>query len=116
MVYLLNVYLPESQTVMQAIQQFQGIGPNVALQICSECGLSGDVKVSDLESGDVENLAKQIENFPFIETNLKRKIRERIERLIQIKSYRGRRHLAQLPSRGQRTHKNAQTRKRVRHF
>ena len=53
---------------------------------------------------------KALEGFT-VEGDLKKEIRENIDRLKAIKCYRGIRHIVSLPVRGQRTKSNARTRK-----
>ena len=53
---------------------------------------------------------KALESFT-VEGDLKKEIRENIDRLKAIKCYRGIRHIVGLPVRGQRTKSNSRTRK-----
>ncbi|HRS23081.1 MAG TPA: 30S ribosomal protein S13, partial [Candidatus Woesebacteria bacterium] len=72
--------------------------------------ISVDKRIKDLTREEVADLMKVLENYK-IEGDLRKEIRENIERLKAIKSYRGLRHLIGLPVRGQRTRSNARTRK-----
>jgi len=56
----------------------------------------------------VAKLQKVIEEFK-VEGDLRKEIRENIQRLKRIGTYRGSRHSAGLPSHGQRTRTNART-------
>ena len=61
-------------------------------------------------------LRKEIESNYKVEGDLRTETAMNIKRLIEIGSYRGLRHKKQLPTRGQRTHTNAKTQKRIRRF
>ena len=92
---------------------FRGIGETKAQDICAKCGLGLNVKIGSLTSKEISLLAKEVDIIDKVETKLTRKVQEDIKRLVRIKAYRGRRHTQNLPCRGQRTHRNAQTRKKV---
>jgi small subunit ribosomal protein S13 len=68
-------------------------------------------KLSELTDEELARLRDYIERNYKVEGDLRREIAENIKRLIDIGCYRGRRHLAGLPVRGQRTRSNARTRK-----
>nr|YP_009646613.1 ribosomal protein S13 [Chloropicon primus]QBX98468.1 ribosomal protein S13 [Chloropicon primus] len=112
MVYIANVYLEDTKFVYKALQDIRGIGERKSREICAKCGLSLDVKVGSLRYKETSLLAKEVDVLDKVETKLTRKVQEDIKRLVRIKAYRGRRHTQNLPCRGQRTHRNAQTRKR----
>ena len=111
MVYLANVYLDENKFVYKALQDIRGIGETSARKICARCGISSDIKVSSLKYEEARVLGKEVDRIDKVETKLSRKVQEDIKRLVRMKTYRGRRHTQNLPCRGQRTHRNAQTRK-----
>ena len=111
MVYLANVYLEENKFVYKALQDIRGIGEATARRICARCGIGLDIKVSSLKYEETRVLGKEVDRLDKLETKLSRKVQEEIQRLVRIKTYRGRRHTQNLPCRGQRTHRNAQTRK-----
>ena len=111
MVYLANVYLDENKFVYKALQDIRGIGETSARKICARCGIGLDIRVSSLKYEETRFLSREVDRIERLETKLSRKIQEDIKRLVRIKAYRGRRHTQNLPCRGQRTHRNAQTRK-----
>ena len=112
MVYIANVYLREKKFLYKALQDIRGIGERKGREICARCGLGLDVKVGSLTYKETSLLAKEVDKIDKIETKLTRKVQEDIKRLVRIKAYRGRRHTQNLPCRGQRTHRNGQTRKK----
>ena len=111
--YILNKYLRGHKPLSKELEVIYGIGRLKAEEVCSRCGLSGEIKVKSLSRDDQRALILAVEDLSFVDTNLRRYRRERINRLVLMKSYRGRRHTQNLPCRGQRTHRNAQTRKRM---
>jgi small subunit ribosomal protein S13 len=88
-----------------------GIGKHKALEICQEAKVNPLTRVSALSEEEVINLRKVIDSSCVVEGDLRRKVATDIKALIDMKSYRGIRHVRRLPVRGQRTHTNARTRK-----
>jgi small subunit ribosomal protein S13 len=68
-------------------------------------------KLSELSDEELARLRDYIERHYKVEGDLRREVAENIKRLIDIRCYRGLRHMAGLPVRGQRTRSNARTRK-----
>ena len=67
-----------------------------------------DKRAKDLTRDEIARLQRVLERYN-VEGNLRKQVRENIDRLKRITSYRGMRHAANLPSRGQRTRVNART-------
>ena len=76
-----------------------------------ETGLAGSRRVKSLSDEEVNRIAKVIEKGYMVEGDLRKQISDTIKRLIEIKSYRGTRHVRKLPVRGQRTRSNARTKR-----
>ena len=113
MVYLLNTNLSNNQKVRIALQKIYGIGKNTSCQICDILGISNDIRLKRLTNLQIEKLIQLIHyNYPH-GPDIKRSIQKNIQRLIKIASYRGFRHTEGLPVRGQRTHGNARTVRRI---
>ncbi len=108
MLRLVGIDLPENKRIEVALTYVYGIGPKVAKQILKRSGIDGNIRANKLVAADVAKLQKIIEEFK-VEGDLRKEIRENIQRLKRIGSYRGSRHIAGLPSRGQRTRTNART-------
>jgi small subunit ribosomal protein S13 len=88
-----------------------GVGRSRAREILQKLNLPPDPVAGDLNEEQVSRLNTLIENEYVVEGSLRRQIQENIHRLIHIACYRGARHKAGLPVRGQRTRSNARTRK-----
>ena len=102
--------LNDKDRVVYSLTRLKGIGMSLAERIMSKAGLSLDKRVRDLTPDDISKITEAVEKFP-IEGDLMRQVRANISRLQQIGSYRGIRHLRNLPARGQRTRHNARTKR-----
>jgi small subunit ribosomal protein S13 len=76
--------------------------------------INPELKVSELNESNISSLRDILETEEFkLEGDLKRLISTNIRRLIEINSFRGRRHLKGLPVRGQRTRTNNRTSRKL---
>jgi len=107
---ILGVEIPDQERAEIGLTRFFGIGKTNVKQLATLASINLDTRIKDLSRDDVANLMKALESFK-IEGDLKKEIRENIDRLKAIKAYRGIRHIVSLPVRGQRTKTNARTRK-----
>lgn len=111
MVRVAGVDLPKEKTIQIALTKIFGIGRNNALVILAKAGVDGQTKVKDLSDEEVSRIQKAIETGFKVEGDLKQEIQDNIARFKRIGSYRGKRHQANLPVRGQRTRTNARTKR-----
>eukprot|EP01039_Chlorochromonas_danica_P010518 gene10518-11650_t len=108
LIRILGNTLDSRKKVYIALTRIYGIGISRSKSILKSLNINPDVKVSDLTNENVSNLRDLLENETFqLEGNLKRLLKQNINRLIEIGSYRGKRHLKGLPARGQRTRTNS---------
>ena len=105
-----GVDIPDNERAQVGLTRFFGIGPKNVLDLAKKAHITLDTRIKDLTRDDVSNLMKALESFK-TEGDLKKEIRENIDRLKAIKCYRGIRHIVSLPVRGQRTKTNSRTRK-----
>jgi len=105
-----GIDIPDNERSEIGLTRFYGIGRTNVVKLLKDASIKPDVRIKDLSRDDINNLMKALENFK-VEGDLKKELRENIERLKAIKSYRGLRHIVGLPARGQRTRSNARTRK-----
>lgn len=105
-----GVDIPDNERAEIGFTRFFGIGRTTAKKLAAKAKIDLDIRIKDLDRDQINALLKALEDFP-TEGDLKRRIREDIDRLKAIKSYRGIRHMVGLPVRGQRTKNNARTRK-----
>ena len=106
-----GVDIPERKKVRYALRYIHGIGPKFADDILAAAGVDPDTIAGELAEPDVSQIASVIDEGYIVEGALKRQMAQNIQRLRDIRSYRGDRHRRGLPTRGQRTKCNARTRK-----
>jgi small subunit ribosomal protein S13 len=106
-----GVDIPEKKKIRYALRYIYGIGPKFADVILEEAGVDPDIKSADLTDEQVSQISSVIDTNYIVEGALRRQTQQNIQRLRDIRSYRGDRHRHGLPVRGQRTKCNARTRK-----
>jgi small subunit ribosomal protein S13 len=109
-----GVDLPRDKRVEIGLTYIYGIGLSRSKEILANTGVNPDTRVKDLSDADVAALREAIETNYQVEGDLRRWEAMNIKRLMDIGTYRGRRHRMGLPVRGQRTRTNARTRRGVR--
>jgi small subunit ribosomal protein S13 len=115
MVYLFETKVPDNKSVFFALTYVYGIGKSNSLFICKKLGFSINFKVKDLSKEQINLLLNTIESLNIeLGGDLKKLKLLNKKKLINIKSYRGLRRTQGLPVRGQRTHTNAQTSRKIR--
>jgi len=105
-----GVNIPNHQHAVIAITAIYGIGRSRAKVICAAAGIATNTKIKDLSDSEMDKLREQVGRFT-IEGDLRREVSMNIKRLMDLGTWRGKRHRAGLPVRGQRTRTNARTRK-----
>lgn len=98
--------IPEQKRIEASLTYVFGIGRNNVKKILTEAGISFDKRAKDLNTEEISKIQRVVDKIN-TEGNLRKQIRENIERLKRIGSYRGLRHISGLPGRGQRTRTNA---------
>jgi small subunit ribosomal protein S13 len=111
MARIAGIDLPRQKRVEVALTYIYGIGVSRSNKILAEAGIDPNVRVKDLSEEEASRIAKIIDGEGGVEGDLRKDVAMNIKRLMEIGSYRGMRHRRNLPTRGQRTHTNARTRK-----
>jgi small subunit ribosomal protein S13 len=106
-----GVDIPEKKKIRYSLRYIYGIGPKHADQILTKAGVDPDKRANELSDQEVTQIATVIDADFIVEGSLRRQIQQNIQRLRDIRCYRGDRHRKGLPVRGQRTKCNARTRK-----
>lgn len=106
-----GVDIPDRKKILYAMQYIHGIGPKFAADILSEAQIDPDTHARDLSENQIAQINGIIDTGFLVEGALRRQVQQNIQRLREIRSYRGDRHRHGLPVRGQRTQCNARTRK-----
>jgi len=105
-----GIDIPDNKKVRISLRYVYGVGPQLADEVIKEAGVNPDKRAKELTGDEVSKIQRILEKYN-VEGNLRRLIRENVDRLKRIGSYRGLRHKMGLPTRGQRTRSNARTRK-----
>ncbi|MCR4392162.1 MAG: 30S ribosomal protein S13 [Candidatus Acetothermia bacterium] len=108
MARIAGINLPAKKRIEVALTYIYGIGPSRARQILQRTRVDPNTKVMDLTEQEVTALRREVEAC-VVEGDLRRQVRNDIQRLIDIGCYRGIRHKVGLPVRGQKTQSNART-------
>jgi len=106
-----GVNIPTNKRVEIALTYIYGIGRTKAKEICAQLGIPPERRVHELTDGEVIGIRELIDAKYQVEGDVRREVAMNIKRLMDLKTYRGLRHRARLPVRGQRTSTNARTRK-----
>ncbi|MCK4871478.1 MAG: 30S ribosomal protein S13 [Phycisphaerales bacterium] len=108
---LAGVDIPGNKQIRYSLRYILGIGPKFADQIIAEVGLDPTKHAKDLTEEEISKIAAVVDTSYVVEGALRRQVSQQIQRLRDIRCYRGDRHRRGLPVRGQRTRCNARTRK-----
>ena len=108
-----GVNIPTDKVLYIALQYIYGIGDFIAKKICKDLGFDKTLQVRELSGEDIIRIREYIDTYVVVEGELRRNKALAIKRLQEISCFRGVRHRLKLPCRGQRTHTNAKTRKKV---
>jgi small subunit ribosomal protein S13 len=111
MARIAGVDLPREKRVDISLRYIYGIGPTIASKICDRTSIEPATRVRDLTDDEVTRIRELIDREFMVEGDLRREVRQNIQRLIEINCYRGIRHRRGLPVHGQRTKTNARTKR-----
>jgi small subunit ribosomal protein S13 len=105
-----GVNIPNNQHTEIALTAIFGIGRLAHARSAGAAGVVSSRKIKDLSDNEMDKLREQVARIP-VEGDLRREVSMNIKRLIDLGTWRGKRHRLGLPVRGQRTRTNARTRK-----
>ena len=111
MARIAGVDLPNNKHGEIGLTYIFGIGRSSARKILDTCGIDRTIKVGDWNDEQIAAIRALINTEYKIEGELRSSVQMDIKRLMDIGCYRGIRHRAGLPVRGQSTKNNARTRK-----
>ena len=111
MARIAGVDIPRDKRVDVSLRYLYGIGPNNALKVIQQAQVNPATRVRDLTDEEVNRIREIIDRDYTVEGDLRREVRQNIQRLIEINCYRGIRHRRNLPAHGQRTKTNARTKR-----
>ena len=105
-----GVDIPNDKRIEISLTYIYGIGRNLSKTILKNANVDLNKKAKDLTEDELTKIRKEIDNYT-VEGDLRREVNMNIKTKMQINSYQGTRHKKNLPVRGQRTSRNAKTRK-----
>jgi len=111
MARIAGVNIPDNKHIEYALSYINGVGVSLGKKICKQANVKTGVKVSVLSERDLEKIREVIDKNYKVEGDLKMEVSQNIKRLKEIGTYRGIRHMRNLPVRGQRTRTNARTKR-----
>lgn len=104
-----GIDLPKNKRIEIGLTYIYGIGISRSKEILQKIELDNDIKVKDLNDEQIISIRNILSKEYELEGDLRRSEAMNIKRLMEISSYKGRRHRLKLPLRGQRTRTNART-------
>jgi small subunit ribosomal protein S13 len=114
MARIAGVDIPRDKRVDVSLRYIYGIGPALAHNICDSARVEPATKVRDLTDDEISRIREFIDRNYTVEGELRKGVRQNVQRLIEINCYRGVRHRRGLPARGQRTRTNARCKRGAR--
>ena len=105
-----GIDIPNDKRIEISLTYIYGIGRKLSKQILTAANVDLDKKAKDLTEDELASIRKEIDNHT-VEGDLRREVSMNIKTKMEINSYQGTRHKKGLPARGQRTNRNARTRK-----
>ena len=110
MARIAGVDIPKQKRGAISLTYIYGIGRSRAKEILATAKVDENIKVDDWTDDQIGHIRDAVSTFK-IEGELRSETQLNIKRLMDIGCYRGIRHRAGLPLRGQRTKNNSRTRK-----
>ena len=105
-----GVDIPSDKRIEISLTYIYGIGKNLSKKILKNANVDASIKAKDLTDDELTRIRKEVDNYT-VEGDLRREVNMNIKTKMEINSYQGTRHKKGLPVRGQRTSRNARTRK-----
>lgn len=101
-----------NKKLIYSLRDIYGLGLFSAQQICKSLGYDINSKINDFRPEDLNKLTAVMNvHYKFITgADLKKRTYDKIQKMKNIKCYKGIRHSYNMPVNGQRTHTNAKTR------
>lgn len=106
---ILGVNIPDNKRIEIALTYLYGVGRSASQRVLQEVKVDPGKKAGALSADEVARIQSFAEKHYLLEGKLRQHIKQNIQRLKNLKAYRGVRHLRRLPTRGQRTRTNSRT-------
>ena len=108
---VMGVDIPNDKPAAISLTYLYGVGHKTARELCNKAGIEAMKPARELAEDEIGRITALLERDYVVEGPLRRQLQQSINRLRDVKCYRGLRHRVGLPVRGQRTRTNARTRK-----
>ncbi|NGX61537.1 MAG: 30S ribosomal protein S13 [Chlamydiae bacterium] len=108
---IIGVDIPGKKRLIISLTYIYGVGRTRSEELIDKLSLDPNMRAQDLSGEDVTRINAILQSDYVVEGDLRREVQSNIKRLISTHTYRGLRHRLGLPVRGQKTQKNARTRK-----
>lgn len=105
-----GVEVPDNKRIEIALTYIYGVGRSLSNEILKNAGVNPDKRAKDLDNDEISKIRDEVNKY-VTEGDLRREVNMNIKTKMEINSYQGVRHKKGLPVRGQRTNRNARTRK-----
>ncbi len=105
-----GIDIPNDKRIEISLTYIYGIGRNLSRTILKNANVNLDTKAKDLTEEELGRIRAEVDKY-LVEGDLRREVNMNIKTKMEIGSYEGDRHKKNLPVRGQRTNRNARTRK-----
>ena len=107
-----GVDIPNDKRIEISLTYIYGIGRKLSKKILKDAKVDLNKKAKDLTDDELSRIRKEVDKY-LTEGDLRREVNLNIKTKMEINSYQGTRHKKNLPVRGQRTSRNAKTRKGI---
>ncbi|MBU3759064.1 MAG: 30S ribosomal protein S13 [Candidatus Omnitrophica bacterium] len=108
---IMGVDIPREKNSWIALTYLYGVGRTTSKKILKKANVDPNKRAKDLTDQEVSLITSILQEQYKVEGDLRRDVQQNIKRLMDVRAYRGLRHIKGLPVHGQRTHTNARTRK-----
>lgn len=113
MITAFNRYFSENTKILKACLRYSGIGKRMAQQILDRVGLTSNIKIGKISASKLSEIKSIIDQNYEVDNERRESLNKNIRNLVSISCYKGFRHNLGLPCRGQRTHSNARTSRKL---
>jgi small subunit ribosomal protein S13 len=109
-----QIQLSTSKELLNSLRNIYGVGWHKAIVVLTKTGFGYPYQTESLNFYSFYLLSSVLDDCTWLQIRINREIQQKIDILMQINCYKGIRHYAKMPCRGQRTRTNARTRRRWR--
>ena len=105
-----GVDVPNNKRIEIALTYIYGVGRSLSNKVLADAKIDINKRAGELDNDELGRIRDELNKY-LTEGDLRREVNMNIKTKMEINSYQGTRHKKGLPVRGQRTNRNARTRK-----